>query len=200
MALAISNKQSLREQALARRDDLSSDLRTRAGQALADGLPFYVAGKTVSAYHAIGSELDLGALTQCIEGQGAVLALPVLLDRETMVFRRWEHSHTLVPVGFGTLGPDADQAEVLPDLVLAPLAAFTSAGQRIGYGKGHYDRCLATMHASGHRPALVGVAYDEQEVPVFEVEPHDIPLDGVLTPSGLRVFDHRQDALLPFLR
>lgn len=200
MALAISTKPNLREQALAQRDALAPEVRAHASKALAEIAAFQVIGKTVSVYHAIGSEIDPASLVDVLTEQGAQLALPVLLDKETMVFRRWDRRESLVPVGFGTLGPDADQAEVLPDLILAPLAAFTSAGQRIGYGKGHYDRCLAKMHASDHHPALVGVAYDQQEVPVFEVEPHDIPLDGVLTPSGLRVFDHGQDALLPFLR
>lgn len=138
-------------------------------------------------------------LMQALVDQGARLALPVLLNRQTMVFRRWERSQELVPVGFGTMGPDADQPEVLPDLVLAPLAAFSATGQRIGYGKGHYDRALSKMHAAGHMPALVGLAFDEQECPSFAVEDHDIPLDGVLTPSGLRIFEHGHEALEPFL-
>ncbi|CAN0586755.1 unnamed protein product, partial [Ectocarpus sp. 12 AP-2014] len=89
-----------------------------------------------------------------------------------------------------TLGPDSDQPQVMPDLTFAPLAAFSSTGQRIGYGKGHYDRALSKMHAAGHIPAYVGLAFDEQEVSPFQAEAHDIPLHGVLTPSGLRIFDH----------
>lgn len=200
MALAISNKQSLREQALARRDDLPTDARARAGKALVDVSPLNIAEKTVSAYHAIGSELDPGALLRALVDKGVPLALPVLLDKTTLVFRRWDLTQALVPVGFGTLGPDADQPVITPDLILAPMAAFSATGQRIGYGKGHYDRALSKMRAAGHDPAYVGLAFDEQEVPPFEAEPHDIALDAVLTPSGLRVFDHGAQRLAPFLR
>lgn len=198
-ALAISNKPNLREQALARRDVLAPDKRAHASKVLAKIAEFQITGKTVSAYHAVGSEIDPGPLLDVLANTGAQLALPVLLDREIMVFRRWNRSQELVPVGFGTLGPDADQPEVFPDLIFAPLAAFSPKGQRIGYGKGHYDRALSKMHAAGHFPAFVGLAFDEQEVPSFEVEAHDVPLHGVLTPSGLRIFDHGREALLPFL-
>lgn len=187
------DKSTLRRVALQKRDALTcrEALPTNA---------LCVHAHTISGYHAIGSELDPAPLIDVLAEQGVKLALPVLLDKETMVFRRWYRSRSLVPVGFGTMGPDADQPEVLPDLILAPLAAFSSTGQRIGYGKGHYDRALAKMHAAGQTPALVGLAFDEQEVPRFPVEPHDVPLDAVLTPTGLRVFDHGQKALAPFLR
>ncbi|MFN3227176.1 MAG: 5-formyltetrahydrofolate cyclo-ligase [Hyphomicrobiales bacterium] len=199
MPQASLNKTDLRHSALALRDALPASYRESAAKALAEQALFKAGGQMVSAYHAIGSEFDPKFLLEVLAEKGVHLALPVLLDKETMVFRRWDRDKPLVPVGFGTLGPDADQPEVLPDLVLAPLAAFSAAGQRIGYGKGHYDRCLSKMHGAGHFPAFAGLAFDEQEVPPFEAEPHDIPLHGVLTPSGSRVFDHGREALLPFL-
>lgn len=188
----MTSKAKLRQKVLSTRDALVERAPLRTGALAAEA---YV----VSGYHAIGSEIDPAPLMHSLAGQGAQLSLPVLLDKETMVFRAWDRSKSLVPVGFGTLGPDDDEPEVLPDLILAPLAAFSSTGQRIGYGKGHYDRALSKMHAAEHVPAYVGLAFDEQEVPPFEVEAHDIPLHGVLTPSGLRVFDHGQKALASFL-
>lgn len=198
----MADKPTLRKDALARRDALGLAVRQQAAADLREvgqGV-LNVSGQHVSAYHAIGSEIDPDPLMRALEAGGAMPALPVLLDRETMVFRRWDRSRGLVAVGFGTLGPDDDQAEVSPDLVLAPLAAFSSTGQRIGYGKGHYDRALSKMHAAGHVPALLGLAFDGQACPRFAVDEHDIPLDGVLLPSGLHVFDHGHQALTPFLR
>ncbi|MBO6676476.1 MAG: 5-formyltetrahydrofolate cyclo-ligase [Rhizobiales bacterium] len=199
MPQAFPSKSELRGSALARRDALPVSGRQSAAKALAEQTWFKAGDQVVSAYYAIGSEIDPAALLEALNKTAAQLALPVLLDAETMVFRAWDRSKPLVPVGFGTLGPDADQPEVLPNLVLAPLAAFSSTGQRIGYGKGHYDRALSKMQAQGHRPAFVGLAFDEQEVPSVDAEAHDVPLDGVLTPSGLRVFDHGREALQPFL-
>lgn len=196
------SKPALRTQALAKRDGLPADVRASASHAVAGHVArgaLQVGGATVSLYHAIGAELDPALLAEALVDAGATLALPVLLYRDTMVFRGWDRGQALVPVGFGTLGPDHDQPEVVPDLVVAPLAAFSSAGQRIGYGKGHYDRALAKLKAQGRLPAYLGLAFDEQGVPPFEDEPHDIRLDGVLTPSGLQFFPHGQDRMMPFL-
>lgn len=200
-AISEHSKPALRMRALSIRDGLEAEIR-RDGSAALKGIgqnALDVSGFWLSFYHAIGSEIDPAPLIEALKIQGAQPALPVLLDRETMVFRAWDHNAKLVSVGFGTLGPDADQPEIMPDLILAPLAAFSSTGQRIGYGKGHYDRALSKMHASGHVPALVGLAFDEQECQPFPIEDHDIPLDGVLTPSGMRIFEHGRDALAPFL-
>ena len=195
----VLDKTALRALARKTRDALSADAREKASSALVQASPFAVQGQTVSAYFAIGSEIDPAPLLQAIAAGGAQVALPVLLDQETMVFRRFEPAAPLVPVGFGTMGPDADQPAVQPDLILAPLLAFTSSGQRIGYGKGHYDRALAKLLEHGKRPALVGLAFDEQEVASFPREAHDIPLDGVLTPQRLRLFQGGREALAPFL-
>ena len=195
-----TKKADLRKRALDLREGLDVSSRVGAAKAVAEQAVFDVRGRVVSAYHAIGHELDPARLIDTLTDQGALLALPVLLDNETMVFRQWDRSKDLLPVGFGTLGPNADQPEVLPELIFAPLAAFSSAGQRIGYGKGHYDRALAKMFALGHRPAYVGLAFDEQEVPPFDAEPHDITLDGVLAPGGLRMFEHGHERMAPFLQ
>jgi 5-formyltetrahydrofolate cyclo-ligase len=199
MPQASLNKTDLRRSALALRDALPASRRESAAKAMAEQAPFKAGGHVISAYHAIGSEFDPKFLLEVLAEKGVHLALPVLLDKEIMVFRAWDRAKPLVPVGFGTLGPDDSQPEVRPDLVLAPLAAFSATAQRIGYGKGHYDRALSKMHAAEHFPAYVGLAFNEQEVPPFEVEAHDVPLHGVLTPSGLRVFEHGREALLPFL-
>ena len=195
-----TKKADLRKRALDLREGLNAPVRARAAEAVAGHALLQVEGRVVSAYHAIGHELDPARLIDVLADEGALLALPVLLDNETMVFRHWDRRKALVPVGFGTLGPNADQPEVLPDFIFAPLAAFSSTGQRIGYGKGHYDRALAKMFALGHRPAYVGLAFDEQEVPPFDAEPHDITLDGVLTPGGLRMFEHGHERMAPFLQ
>lgn len=201
-------KTDLRAAALARRDAMAVGARQAAaknlaGQMVANHVFWRLENKTVAFYHAIGSEIDPRPLVDSLSGSLAhrtiQTALPVLLDRQTMVFRHWDRDLPLVPVGFGTFGPDAQCKEVLPDLVFAPLAAFSTTGQRIGYGKGHYDRALGHMHRGGHFPALVGLGFDDQECAPFADERHDIALDGVLTPSGLRIFAQGNARLAPFL-
>jgi 5-formyltetrahydrofolate cyclo-ligase len=64
------------------------------------------------------------------------------------------------------------------DLALVPGVAFDSQGRRLGRGKGYYDRLL-----SGAGGVRCGVAFDEQVVPEVPIEPHDIVLDCILTPT-----------------
>jgi 5-formyltetrahydrofolate cyclo-ligase len=64
------------------------------------------------------------------------------------------------------------------DLVLVPGVAFDLHGRRLGRGKGFYDQLLALV-----RGATCGVAFDEQVVPEIPVEPHDICLNCILTPT-----------------
>ena len=65
-----------------------------------------------------------------------------------------------------------------------PLAAFDRRGQRIGYGRGYYDRAIARLSRNG--PVLtVGIAFSVQEVDAVPAEPHDQPLDHLVTEAGL---------------
>ena len=94
----------------------------------------------------------------------------------------------IVKTGFGTTGPGPEAAVLDPDILLVPLSAFDRNGHRIGYGAGHYDRAIDRLKAKGCTPTLIGIAFDCQEVASVPAEPHDVPLDGILTESGLRMF------------
>ena len=180
-------KQRIRREALARRDAVPETTRIEAALALAAHADALGAepGATVAAYWPIRSEIDPRPLLFALHERGCRMALPAVMDTD-MVFRELTRTSDLVPAGFGTYAPARGAPELAPDLVLLPLAAFDLAGNRIGYGQGHYDRALAARRAAGHAPRLVGLALDVQEVPDVPAEPHDVPLDGVLTPAGPR--------------
>jgi hypothetical protein len=86
MPQAFPNKTDLRHSALALRDALPASFRESAAKALAEQALFKAGGHIVSAYHAIGSEFDPKFLLEVLAEKGVHLALPVLLDKETMVF------------------------------------------------------------------------------------------------------------------
>ncbi len=123
-----------------------------------------------------------------LEQSGASLALPAVIDRETIVFRAYLPGRALVPGGFGTMAPDKDAAVVDPDILLMPLSVFDAHGNRIGYGAGHYDRAIAKLIEKGRKPLLIGVAFSLQEEAMVPAEDHDVPLDGVVTETGFRWF------------
>ncbi len=69
-----------------------------------------------------------------------------------------------------------------PTLLLVPCVGYGPRGVRLGYGGGFYDRTLATLLP---RPFTVGLAYSQGFLPWLQAEPHDVPLDTVLTDEGL---------------
>jgi 5-formyltetrahydrofolate cyclo-ligase len=188
----VISKAILRGDALARRDAIDASVRAEADAAFLEHAAarkaaalFDAPGRVVSGYWPIRSEADPRPLLERARAAGATVALPVLLDRETLRFRRWDAGVALAPAGFGTVGPPAHAVELVPDIIILPLSAFDRAGHRIGYGKGHYDRAVAAIVGSGARPLLVGLAFAVQEVDKVPFEPHDIPLDYILTEAEL---------------
>jgi 5-formyltetrahydrofolate cyclo-ligase len=183
-------KKQLRMEALARRDGLDPSWRIEVSLGMADAAQrlAIAPGAVVSGFWPIRSEVDVRPLMFALREQGALLCLPVILDKTTIAFRELVRGAPLVDMGFGTLGPDAE-AEVLdPTVMLVPLAAFDRRGHRIGYGAGHYDRAIARLAEAGRPARLVGIAFDCQEVPLVPDEWHDVIIPEILTESGLRRF------------
>ena len=187
-----TGKASLRAVSLTARDALGEAMRAEKSAAIcrAGSVALAVSsGQTVSGYYPIRSEVDAMPLLAALGKGGARLCLPAVLDRETIVFRQWNPVDPLVDVGWGTMGAPAEAPVVDPDLILMPLAAFDRQGNRIGYGAGHYDRAIDRMRQKGLNPRLIGIAFDCQEVAEVPAGPYDIPMNGVLTESGLVWFD-----------
>ena len=69
------------------------------------------------------------------------------------------------------------------DLILMPLVAFDANGNRLGMGKGYYDRTLKFLRhrCSWRKPRLVGIAYEFQRIDTLPFQPWDIPLDAIVT-------------------
>jgi 5-formyltetrahydrofolate cyclo-ligase len=184
-------KAELRATALAKREALSDKQREAAANALAKrGLPLPIgSGMIVSGYSPIRNEIDPAPLMQKLALQGAQLALPTVTARgKSLIFRAWSPGDRLTLGMLGIPEPSPAAAEVVPDIMLVPLAAFDHAGHRIGYGAGHYDYTFA--HLRKHKPVIgVGLAFSAQEIDGVPALSHDVALDFVLTEK--RVFDFR---------
>ena len=184
-------KAELRATALAKREALSDKQREAAANALAKrGLPLPIgSGMIVSGYSPIRNEIDPAPLMQKLALQGAQLALPTVTARgKSLIFRAWSPGDRLTLGMLGIPEPSPAAAEVVPDIMLVPLAAFDHAGHRIGYGAGHYDYTFA--HLRKHKAIIgVGLAFAAQEIEAIPALSHDVPLDYVLTEK--RVFDLR---------
>jgi 5-formyltetrahydrofolate cyclo-ligase len=188
---ATLSKGDLRSIALAKRDALSDEQRAAAGLALAKrGLPLEIApGMVVSGYSPIRNEIDPAPLMRKLAEAGARLALPAVMARgKSLAFRAWSPDDRLMLGPLGIPEPSPAAAELVPDVMLVPLAAFDPAGHRIGYGAGHYDFTLEHLRKMKAITA-VGVAFAVQQIKAVPAQPHDVALDFVLTEK--KVFDFR---------
>ncbi|UDL93238.1 5-formyltetrahydrofolate cyclo-ligase [Lichenihabitans sp. PAMC28606] len=182
------NKAELRAVALAKRHAMPDAARIRFAARLASLGPRLVhdyAPKNdslvVALYSAIGAEPDLLPLAQGLAAAAVPTALPITGKAgDPLTFRLWSPGDPLVPGRRGIGEPHADAAVVDPDVLFVPLAVFDRRGHRIGYGAGYYDITLAALRRRKSVLAI-GVAYAEQEVLFIPAEPHDEPLDLVLT-------------------
>jgi 5-formyltetrahydrofolate cyclo-ligase len=186
-----SSKVTLRAAALAARDALSSEHRAAAAQAIAvRGLPIEIMpGAVVAGYSPIRSEIDPAPLMRKLAAPDVQLALPAIIaGDQPLKFRAWSPGDRLRRGRLGILEPAPDAAELIPDILLVPLAAFDRLGHRIGYGAGHYDRTLAQLRELKAITAI-GVAFAAQQVETVPALLHDVALDYVLTET--QVLDFR---------
>lgn len=144
----------------------------------------------IGLYLANDGELDLAPLAQALWARGYQLFLPVLhpFAPGHLLMLGYHRNGPLRPNRFGIPEPHLDVREVAPltslDLLLCPLVAFDTAGNRLGMGGGFYDRTLARWHQSqGSRPLPVGIAHDCQQVDALPHALWDVPFTQILTPS-----------------
>jgi 5-formyltetrahydrofolate cyclo-ligase len=140
-------------------------------------------GPVVAGYVAINEEIDPSPVLTRLERAGAELCLPRLHASGEITWRAWSSGEPLERRGYGLSEPSEDAPEVRPTLILTPLLAFDTRGNRLGYGKGHYDRALAGLRRDG-RAFACALAYAAQQIDQVPAEPHDQPLDWAVTPIG----------------
>jgi len=138
----------------------------------------------VAGYQPTGTEMDPWPLMQAFARAGARLALPVAVTLDgPLIFRAYADGDPLKPDIAGVAAPIAAAGPLQPDLVITPLLAFDHLGGRVGQGGGHYDRTLAALRKRAPIFAL-GLAYAGQQIAHLPAEPHDQPLDAILTEKG----------------
>ncbi|WP_033312129.1 5-formyltetrahydrofolate cyclo-ligase [Streptomyces iakyrus] len=175
-------------------DDLRETSAALAGRALE--LPELARAGTVAAYVSVGSEPGTLTLLDALRARGVRVLLPVLLPDNDLDWGPYEGEGSLARVQHGSrmalfepagerLGPDA---VTTADAVLLPGLAVDARGMRLGRGGGSYDRVLARLERAAAHPALVVLLYDSEVVGLVPAEPHDRPVDAVVTPAGVRRF------------
>jgi 5-formyltetrahydrofolate cyclo-ligase len=188
-----NERKRLRNFILQRRLMLTAKEQQLASTAISKHLSrtlLFLRSKRIAFYFANKKEVDTSVLLKRALSLGKECYFPVLhpIKHNRMWFARYKMGDLLVKNNCGILEPDFKVAQkALPwslDLVITPLLAFDSKGNRLGMGGGFYDRTFAFLHDQIRtKPTLVGLAYDFQHLSEFPIEKWDVPLDIIITES-----------------
>lgn len=145
-------------------------------------MPHLQSARAVACYHPMRDEIDPLMVMDTVVAEGKIAALPWFAGRDdAMMFRE---APAAEPGPWGVRQPSGAAAIARPDVVLVPLVAADTACNRIGHGKGHYDRALAHLREAGP-VRTIGLAWDVQILDdIIPADDWDVPLDAVATPSA----------------
>lgn len=171
------------------REDLGQTGREQVSRRIAEHLGKVLAarvlgrGAVLSGYWPIKGEPDLRPLLTELHRAGVVIALPIVETRaEPLVFRRWT-PETRMARGHWNIPVPPPEAETLtPDITIAPCLGWDGDCYRLGWGGGYFDRTLAAL---GRRPYGIGIALAAARLPTIYPQPHDVPLDMIVTEEGI---------------
>lgn len=194
---SLINRSSLRRHLRQKRRQLTAHqqkLASRQVCQLVRQQPWFIKASSLAVYMAADGEVDPLPIALMAQGMGKKVYLPVLhpLNTNHLLFIRFTPQTPLEKNHFGILEPrlkgyglkraNSCRVQAL-DLLLMPLVGFDSQGGRLGMGGGFYDRTLAIRPNEFKRPKLIGLAHECQKVEQLPLEPWDVPLTGIVTPS-----------------
>lgn len=141
-------------------------------------------GRVFSAYWPIKGEPDLRPLMAALHADGATVCLPLVEQKAApLVFRHWTPDTQMERGDWNIPVPPRSAVSLVPDIALAPLVGWDGNGYRLGYGGGYFDRTLAKLDP---RPFTIGVGFQSANLATIFPQPHDIPLDAIVTEAGIQ--------------
>ena len=175
-----TEKLDLRRLLIAARRALPAAAKAQADARIAAHLSSWLAvnhTRFLGVFLQMPGEPDLAALYAQLHDSGVMLAMPVVLEKNTPLrYALWKPGDAVAKDASGTLAPITRTNFVEPDVVLAPCLGFTASRLRLGYGGGYFDRTLAREP----RPLAIGIAYASAQVE-FAASAHDVALDLIIT-------------------
>ncbi len=170
---------------LARRTALPAEDRRRMDARVTELLEFgfgALRGLVVGTYWPMKGEFDPRVAVKRLRDRGARAALPVVVQKAApLQFREWWPGLETRPGVFGLPVPQGSPV-VVPDALLIPPVGIDAMGYRLGYGGGYFDRTLAALSP---QPLKVAVAREASRMDTIHPQPHDIPMDFVVTEAGV---------------
>ena len=139
----------------------------------------FINSKVIAFYKSLKSEVDTNELIKYSYKLGKIVLLPKVVDND-LVFYEVNDNEKLYKSSFGILEPIIKENNVNNeiDLVIVPGVCFDEERNRLGFGKGFYDRFL-----SGKNLKTIGLCYEEQVLNnnLLPVDSNDIKIDKIIS-------------------
>jgi len=139
----------------------------------------------IGAYYPSYYEVDILKFFKEASKKKFKIVLPIVKSSTSMSFKIWIPNEPLYVSKFGILEPKSTNKEFTPDVIIVPLVAFDSQLNRIGYGKGFYDRKLKKIKKIKRNVICIGAAYSFQKCKSIPTNKHDFKLDYIFTERGI---------------
>ena len=146
---------------------------------------FYKKKITIAGYYPSNYEVNILSFLEKVSKKKFKIALPVINASGGMSFSSWIFKEPLYVNKFGILEPKSSKKKIIPDLIMIPLVAFDNRLNRIGYGKGYYDRSLKKINKIKKNAISLGIAYSFQKCQKIPTNKHDFKLDYIFTEKGI---------------
>ena len=139
----------------------------------------------IAGYYPSNYEVDILNFLYKASKKKFRIALPIIKSSNKMSFKLWVYKEPLYVNKFGILEPKNSKKKIIPDLIMVPLVAFDNHLNRIGYGKGYYDRSLKKIRKINKNAITLGIAYSFQKCTQIPVNDNDFRLDYIITEKGI---------------
>tara|TARA_B100000780_G_scaffold264512_1_gene219223 strand:+ start:104 stop:658 length:555 start_codon:yes stop_codon:yes gene_type:complete len=140
----------------------------------------------LSLYYPSNYEVNILSIFKLIKKIKIKTLLPVTKPNNQMNFVEWKYLDPLKVNKFGMLEPSLLSKSIIPKFMLVPLLAFDNNKNRLGYGKGFYDKFLNKFLKTKKKIITIGIAFSFQKYNKLPVTNLDIKLDYILTEKGIK--------------
>ena len=135
---------------------------------------------SIAIYHPIKSEISPLKLIEICKSLSIKICLPVInKNKNELIFSKFDNEKNITKNEYGIIEPNKI-SQIIPDIIFVPMVGFDKTLNRLGYGKGYYDRTISKLRKL-KKIFVIGLAYDNQMVRNIPAENHDEKMDIILT-------------------
>jgi 5-formyltetrahydrofolate cyclo-ligase len=140
---------------------------------------------SIAGYYPSNFEVNILKFMKSAEEKKYTISLPHIKTDNTLSFKVWKFGNPLYVNNFGIPEPKNSSHDIAPEVFLLPLVSFDEKMNRIGYGKGYYDKSLNEISKKRNDFITIGIAYSFQKYHNIPKDNHDFKLDYVFTEQGI---------------